>query len=116
MKLISIFLSVQVRHDKSVDRRNHFICIGAIAGSLLGTIILRICLIYENRRRDGLSTEKYECESAIKEPCDWVSLDFIFSELFFSTFLFSSSIPKYDILCKIPTSFNIEVINIIYID
>lgn len=77
-----------MRVDKSVDQRNNFICIGAVAGSLLVTIILRISLMYENRRRDRLSVEKYERESAIKEPCDWVSVYFIFSKLFFFNIFF----------------------------
>ena len=36
-------------------------------------MILRICLMTENRRRDRLSQEQYDSESAVHEPCDWVS-------------------------------------------
>ncbi len=60
-------------YDKSTNRRNNFIYIGAVAASLVLVIILRICLMLENRRRDNLSQEKYDSEAAIKEPCDWVS-------------------------------------------
>ncbi len=37
------------------------------------TIILRISLMLENRRRDRLPPEEYDQEAAIIEPCDWVS-------------------------------------------
>ncbi len=50
--------------------------------TLIFTIILRICLMLENRRRDRLSREEYDREAAIKEPCDWVSsylINLIFS-------------------------------------
>lgn len=42
--------------------------------SVVFTLILRICLLLENRRRDYLSPEKYALEAAVKNPCDWVSL------------------------------------------
>ena len=41
--------------------------------SLVSTIILRLCLMLENRRRDRLSKEEYAIEEAIKDPCDRVS-------------------------------------------
>jgi hypothetical protein len=49
-----------------------------MAASLVVTIILRFCLIKENRRRTNLSPEEYKCEAAIKEPCDRVSSYLIF--------------------------------------
>ncbi len=50
------------------------ICIGILSASLFFTIILRICLMIENRRRDRLSPEEYDCEASTKDSCDWVSL------------------------------------------
>ena len=41
--------------------------------SLIFTIVLRVALVFENRRRDRLTKEQYEHEAAIKDPCDWVS-------------------------------------------
>ena len=41
--------------------------------SLIFTMILRICLMAENRRRDRLSKEQYDRESAVQDSCDWVS-------------------------------------------
>jgi NADH:ubiquinone oxidoreductase subunit 3 (subunit A) len=70
-----------VYYSHSTDRSSNFICIGVLAASLVFTIILRICLMLENRRRDRLSREKYDCEAAIKEPYDLVSsylINFIF--------------------------------------
>jgi hypothetical protein len=46
--------------------------------SLGMAIILRICLMRENRRRKNLSPEEYQREAAVKEPCDWVSSYLIF--------------------------------------
>ncbi|CAF1229779.1 unnamed protein product [Rotaria sordida] len=60
-----------IHHDESTNRRNDFICIGIVAASLVLVIILRICLMLENRWRDNLSQEKYARLAAIKEPCDW---------------------------------------------
>ena len=59
--------------DDRTHRRNNFICIGMLMISLISTIILRLCLMIENRRRDRLSTEQYNSEAAIDDPCDWVS-------------------------------------------
>ncbi|CAF1271329.1 unnamed protein product [Rotaria sp. Silwood1] len=59
--------------DKPAYRRGHLICAGMTAGSLILTIILRICLMRENHRRKNLSPEEYAREAAVKEPCDWVS-------------------------------------------
>ncbi|CAF4573877.1 unnamed protein product, partial [Rotaria sp. Silwood2] len=56
--------------DKPAYRRGHMICGGMIAGSLILTIILRICLLRENNRRANLSSEEYQREAAIKELCD----------------------------------------------
>ncbi len=64
--------------DKPTSQRGHLICIGMISASFILTIILRICLIRENHRRANLSLEKYKCEAAIKEPCDWASSYLIF--------------------------------------
>ncbi len=44
-----------------------------MAASLILVIILRICLILENRRRNSLSLEEYDREAAIIESCDRVS-------------------------------------------
>ena len=41
--------------------------------SLIFTIVLRICLMRENRRRDRLTEKQFEDEAAVKDPCDWVS-------------------------------------------
>ena len=49
-----------------------------IAGSLILTIILRICLLRENNRRANLSSEEYQREAAIKDPCDRISSRLIF--------------------------------------
>jgi len=62
-------------------------CTGATVMSLVFTVILRICLMVENRRRDRLSWEKYDREAAIKDPCDWVS-----SYLIFLIFCYHSSL------------------------
>ncbi|CAF1257283.1 unnamed protein product [Rotaria sordida] len=60
-----------VHYDKSTNRRNIFIYFGTVVASLVLVIILRICLILENRWRDNLSREKYDRIAAIKESCDW---------------------------------------------
>ncbi len=57
-------------------------CIGILSASFIFTIILRICLMIENRRRDRLSPEEYDREASVKDPCDWVSLFLILSILF----------------------------------
>ncbi len=88
-------------NDDSANRRNNFICIGILGASLVFTIILRICLMIENRRRDRLSPEKYDREASTEEPCDWVS-SFLILLIFFLT-LFSCSILKYDTLCNMAT-------------
>ncbi len=62
-----------------------------MAASLVLTIILRMCLMLENRRRDHLSQEKYDHEAAIKEPCDWVSSYLIFLISFYHCSLVASS-------------------------
>jgi hypothetical protein len=51
---------------------------GMLTISLVTTIILRICLKRENHRRTYLSSEEYQCEAAVKEPCDRVSSYLIF--------------------------------------
>ncbi len=65
------------------------------------TIILRISLMLENRRRDHLSREQYDQEAAIIEPCDWVSSYLI---LVILLPLFSCSILKYGTLCDMSAS------------
>ena len=45
--------------------------------SLILTIILRFCLLRENNRRTNLSSEEYQREAAIEEPCDRVSTHLI---------------------------------------
>ncbi len=62
-----------MNYDESTNRRNNSIYIGIVAASLILVIILRICLMLENRRRDSLSPEKYGYEATIMESCDWVS-------------------------------------------
>ncbi|CAF1235793.1 unnamed protein product [Rotaria sordida] len=47
-----------VHYDDSTNRRNNFIYLGMVAASLVLVIILRICLMLENRWRDNLSREK----------------------------------------------------------
>jgi len=37
------------------------------------TLILRMCLSMENRRREYLSIDDYNREASIEEPCDWVN-------------------------------------------
>ncbi len=69
-------------NDSSNQKRSDFICIGILLSSLVCTIILRICLMKENYRRDHLSQENYDREASIKEPCDWVSSYLIFLVLF----------------------------------
>ena len=49
-----------------------------LAVSLILTIILRICLLRENNRRTNLSSEEYQHQVAVKEPCDRVSSCLIF--------------------------------------
>jgi hypothetical protein len=58
--------------DKQIYQRANLICVGTLALSLIGTFILRFCLILENHRRDNLSLEQHDREAAIKEPCDRV--------------------------------------------
>lgn len=41
--------------------------------SLIFTIVLRMSLFFENRRRDRLTDKQYEDEAAVEDPCDWVS-------------------------------------------
>ena len=41
--------------------------------SAIITLILRYCLIRENRRRKDLSPDQYNREAGAKEPCDRVS-------------------------------------------
>ncbi|CAF1381253.1 unnamed protein product [Rotaria sordida] len=60
-----------VYYDKSTNRRNIFIYFGTVVASLVLVIILRICLMLENRWRDNLSREKYDRLATIDEPCDW---------------------------------------------
>ncbi|CAF1076283.1 unnamed protein product [Adineta ricciae] len=60
-----------INDDISTSRRNNLICVGILAVSLIATIILRVCLIVENRRRERLTSEEYEYEANIKESCDW---------------------------------------------
>ena len=62
----------QLNYDKSNHRHNNFIYAGITTASLLFTIVLRICLMVENRRRNGLSQDQYDVEAAVKDPCDWV--------------------------------------------
>ncbi|CAF2825220.1 unnamed protein product [Rotaria sp. Silwood2] len=61
-----------IYHDNlSNNRRACCICIGIITVSLIATLVLRYCLMLENRRRDRLTSEQFKREEAIKEPCDW---------------------------------------------
>lgn len=60
-------------HDPLTRRRNTSVFAGITVASLIFTIILRISLMIENRRRDRLSREQYNRESAVQDPCDWVS-------------------------------------------
>ncbi|CAF1101377.1 unnamed protein product [Rotaria sordida] len=60
-----------VYYDKSTNRRNIFIYFGTVVASLVLVIILRTCLMLENRWRDNLSREKYDRLATIDEPCDW---------------------------------------------
>ncbi|CAF1100666.1 unnamed protein product [Adineta steineri] len=57
--------------NKPTRGRNDYICLGALAASLFFTIILRISLMIENRRRSKLSPDEYNNETSIKESCDW---------------------------------------------
>jgi hypothetical protein len=59
--------------DKSIYRRDHIIASGFLAGAIIMTLILRMCLIMENRRREYLSIDDYNREASIEEPCDWVN-------------------------------------------
>ncbi len=68
-----------MNNNDSTKIRNNYICIGILSTSLIFTIILRICLMLENYRRDRLSSDEYDNEASIKEPCDWVSLYFNFT-------------------------------------
>jgi hypothetical protein len=58
---------------KLAYRHGHIICGGMMVFSLIVTFILRICLKLVNDRRIHLSSEQYQREAAIIEPCDWVS-------------------------------------------
>ncbi len=89
-----------MHYKELTNRRNIIICIGALVFSLFFTIILRINLMLENRRRHRLSTDEYDREAVIEEPCDWVSSYLI--HLIFSL-LFSCSIPKYGTSCDMST-------------
>jgi hypothetical protein len=64
--------------NKSVSRRDHIIACGFLAGALIMTLILRVCLMMENRRREYLSNDDYNREATIEEPCDWVNTEDIF--------------------------------------
>ncbi len=64
--------------DKSVSSRDYIVTIGFLAGALIMTLILRFCLMMENRRREYLSHEDYNREATIEEPCDWVNIEDIF--------------------------------------
>ncbi|CAF4993933.1 unnamed protein product [Rotaria sp. Silwood1] len=57
--------------DKPTYQRGHAICGGMIAASLILTIILRICLMRENRRRTNLSPEEYQHEASVDESINW---------------------------------------------
>ncbi|CAF3389235.1 unnamed protein product [Rotaria socialis] len=65
--------------DKPVSRRDHIIASGFLVGALIMTLILRYCLMMENRRRQYLSDDDYNREAAIEEPCDWVNIEDIFT-------------------------------------
>jgi hypothetical protein len=39
------------------------------------TLVLRICLMRENRRREHLSVADRNREANIEEPCDWVIIE-----------------------------------------
>jgi hypothetical protein len=66
-------------YGKSIHQRNNYFCTGAVTISLIFTIILRIYLMAENRRRDRLSKEQEDLEAAIKCPCDWVRFCLVLS-------------------------------------
>ncbi|CAF3603156.1 unnamed protein product [Rotaria sp. Silwood1] len=70
---------VQRVEDKLVSRQDHIIAIGFLVGALIMTLILRICLMMENRRREYLSNDDYNREATIEEPCDWVNIEDIFA-------------------------------------
>ncbi|CAF1203704.1 unnamed protein product [Adineta steineri] len=71
-KLLCNNISFHMTNDNKPTRgRNDYICLGALSASLFFTIILRISLMIENRRRSKLSPDEYNNETSIKEPCDW---------------------------------------------
>ncbi len=64
--------------DKSISRKDHIIASGFLGGAIIMTLILRICLMMENRRREYLSIDDYHREASIEEPCDWVNIEDIY--------------------------------------
>lgn len=61
-----------------MHRRDHIIATGFIAGALIMTLVLRICLMRENHRREHLSIADRNREASIEEPCDWVNIEHIY--------------------------------------
>lgn len=62
---------------KPVAQQDYVIASVFLAGALLMTLILRGSLMMENRRRDCLSDGDYNREASVKEPCDWVTREYV---------------------------------------
>ncbi len=66
--------------DKPTYQRGHIIASSFVASALILTLILRFCLLLENRRRKHLLQDEYNREANIEEPCDWVNIKDIFMQ------------------------------------